>query len=440
MSPRRFRAVAALVGLSAAIGASTACNAILGLPDVPVPVEAGPTSGGDVGDAAGVVDTSTPGSQGDASVGGRDGSMAVDGSLAKDGSVGADSSSVTVGFDASADAPGTVSEAGPPPVDSGPCNSTLSDTHNCGYCGHDCLGGQCLTGACQPVVLWPGDSGAAGQPYDLAQDDAYLYWIDISNHSVFRTNKTTGATNDLAPPADDLFPSGLAVDDAGAIYWGDTGEIYRCAKSGCAPDPVGVTTTVSTDVYSLAVDDENLYWSENSKQIFSAHKFGTGESPSVIWDGGVMANAVATDGTRVYFTASDGFLHGILPDGGSGFSIGAGGGAASLGVVLNGGSVYWTVDDTAHGEVWGATTSNLSPYGIATEQQFPTWLAADGTSVYWFTGTNSIINACTISDCTPTVVATSPLAHAIVVDDVAIYWTDPNALGNASGAIFKLAK
>ena len=347
-----------------------------------------------------------------------------------------------VGSDAVADAPGTPSEAGPPLSDGAPCD-TQSDTHNCGACGHDCLGGQCMAGVCQPVVLWPGDSGGGGQPYDLAQDDAYLYWTDISNHTVLRTSKTTGATIDLVPSSfTSLFPRGISVDDAGAVYWGDMSEIWRCAKTGCTSDPVDVVSTGLDGVYSLAVDDVALYWSENSTEILSAHKFGTGESPSVLWEGDASANAVATDGTRVYFTADDGLLRGMLVDGGAGFSIGTAGSAASLGVTLNGGVVYWTIEDPAHGQVMGASTTDLSPYGIAAQQQYPTWVASDGTSVFWltFSGVDSTINGCAIETCNPTALATSPSPHALAVDDVAIYWTDTEALGPANGAIFKLAK
>ena len=30
---------------------------------------------------------------------------------------------------------------------------TMNDAKNCGVCGHDCLGGKCLKGACQPIIL-----------------------------------------------------------------------------------------------------------------------------------------------------------------------------------------------------------------------------------------------------------------------------------------------
>ena len=53
---------------------------------------------------------------------------------------------------------GTPSDGAPPdaPSDGPSCapNADYSrDAHNCGYCGHDCLGGQCAAGNCQPTIL-----------------------------------------------------------------------------------------------------------------------------------------------------------------------------------------------------------------------------------------------------------------------------------------------
>src|SRR5580700_8934554 len=38
-----------------------------------------------------------------------------------------------------------------------PCVAEVgTDPHNCGRCGHDCLGGACAGGACEAVVLYAG--------------------------------------------------------------------------------------------------------------------------------------------------------------------------------------------------------------------------------------------------------------------------------------------
>src|SRR6476659_4574484 len=42
-----------------------------------------------------------------------------------------------------------------------PCSADLGhDPANCGRCGHDCLGGGCDAGGCEPVVLVAEDGGA----------------------------------------------------------------------------------------------------------------------------------------------------------------------------------------------------------------------------------------------------------------------------------------
>lgn len=47
-----------------------------------------------------------------------------------------------------------------------------SDPANCGACGHDCLGGACAAGACQPTVFVSGEDGVTG----VAIVGSALYW------------------------------------------------------------------------------------------------------------------------------------------------------------------------------------------------------------------------------------------------------------------------
>src|SRR5215467_10227089 len=56
-----------------------------------------------------------------------------------------------------------------------------SDPKNCGACGHDCLGGTCVTGICQPVIIANGVTDLEG----LAIDAANVYWTDAIGGGVF---------------------------------------------------------------------------------------------------------------------------------------------------------------------------------------------------------------------------------------------------------------
>lgn len=142
--------------------------------------------------------------------------------------------------------------------------------------------------------------------------------------------------------------------------------------------------------------------------------FGT-----LLWPGD--ANNVATDGQRVFFTASDGLLHGVDVDGGSPFAIGTASAGGSYSVALASGSVYWSVSPSASipdGLIKGASylvdASTISPgpvTTIATVQNLGQ-IATDGTDIYWIATVNTdagtttgAVFGCAIASCTPTMLA-----------------------------------
>lgn len=76
--------------------------------------------------------------------------------------------------------PPTTTDAGstsdvPMNPDDGPpvgCGDTSSDSRHCGRCGHDCLGGTCAAGKCQPVTL----ATAAREVPWLVADATRVIW------------------------------------------------------------------------------------------------------------------------------------------------------------------------------------------------------------------------------------------------------------------------
>jgi hypothetical protein len=77
------------------------------------------------------------------------------------------------------------------------CTDLQSDSGNCGTCGHDCLGGTCVSGACQPV----GITGTLSTPPQVfGVDSQYVYYLVASPTTnlaldAYRVSKTAvGAT------------------------------------------------------------------------------------------------------------------------------------------------------------------------------------------------------------------------------------------------------
>jgi hypothetical protein len=399
---------------------SAACNTLLGLPDVPVPIDAtAPDSGGGSDATAADVSNETAKAPAD------DANDATNASEAND--------------------------AGDANVS---CGDTTSSAHNCGVCGHDCLGGTCSMSVCQPVALVTSTQRAT--PVWLAQDDTFLYWTDDNNDKVYRTDKSSGGA--LVLTQSTSYPIPLAVDDAG-LYWGDVYGIWECPKAGCASGPALIAQTVAGLPRSLAVDPGQVYWTEEgSITVLFAPKDALDASPGVLWQNDASTimwgdrdasdfytEHVAADGQRVYFTASDGLLRAVDIDGGDVESAGAVNQMGSFDVALDTSHVYWSVPNPAAGLIDRVTSGDLTDAGsVVSGLSSPTFIATDGTRLYWAaasadgSGAEDIFG-CTIASCQPTRLAGGFMAATIVVDSKAIYWTDHGTTTN-NGAVWKLAK
>ncbi|HEY8074851.1 MAG TPA: hypothetical protein VIF62_12095 [Labilithrix sp.] len=361
-------------------------------------------------------------------------------------------------YDANADGggssggPGDGSSGGPVdgssggPTDGGEggaCTDLMSDGKNCGTCGHDCLGGTCMMGKCQPVALKMG-----GNPRTIRLDATHLYWSDANGSRVSQMDKNGANVIDLvvgAAGGKNDFPFGLAVDGT-TVYWGSAdGFVLRCKIGGCANTPQVVATT--TSFFDVAQANGKLFWIESTgpDKIFSAPVAQNG-GPGALVASNTEWNRVAADATNLYVTSDDKTVHRVDP-GTKVATIVSTGNLKAFAVAVDDTNVYWSDgDDPASIDFAPKTATNAAPTPIAATQHNPLAIAVDAAHLYWANafvglggGTGSI-NMCAFTACAPVTLADnrrSPLS--IAVDDQAIYWAEFDD-GNGMGGIYKLAK
>lgn len=152
--------------------------------------------------------------------------------------------------------PGDAGDAGDAVV---PCTDTTSDPANCGACGHDCLGGACAKGACQPVQVARDSAGAKA----ITVDATHVYWTNYATGELRRAPKDGGASELLfAGPATE-FGDGIGVG-GNDVYFATVaaGAIQRCAKTGCLGGPTPVVTGLGSASFVTVVDGGTVYWSD----------------------------------------------------------------------------------------------------------------------------------------------------------------------------------
>ena len=113
----------------------------------------------------------------------------------------------------------------------GVCVDVAADSAHCGACGHGCGGGVCTNATCQAMTVAE------------AQDGAYS----------------------VALP-----PSGNAV------FWLTPTDTLRCPAGGCTATPTRIAeqTNTSTNPYSIAVTNTDVYWMPASAQLASCAAAG----------------------------------------------------------------------------------------------------------------------------------------------------------------------
>jgi hypothetical protein len=294
-----------------------------------------------------------------------------------------------------------------------------SNPSHCGECNHDCLGGECAGGKCQPVTLWSGPT-----PTRLALDDTFLYFVNYNNGGVFRLPKAGGAAQTLASGQKSVrigvdeshvywtneigseilrvpkalgpqqvvtgqanTPYGFALG-ASAVYFAELragGSVASVPKSGGAPSTIA---TGENWPFEVSLTTSHLYWTQLANNAALRRAPLAGGPPETVVGGLSNPTAITNDGTHVFVAvlgngANKGQIASVAIAGGA-FTLLAAGQAQPRGLVVDEKHAYWT--NGGNGTVMRIAKhggDNQVPTLMAGDGIEPLGIAIDETSIYW---------------------------------------------------------
>lgn len=311
------------------------------------------------------------------------------------------------------------------------CVDLDSDPEHCGACGHDCGGGACMAGACQPVLV----AGDLDRPYSLAlsPESGQVFWLTptqvqrcplagcddparlaeleerlpvkrldnivATEQDVFWLGDrpsfwllhcpAAGCTFDIpdAPDGYELDSPRSLVRDGDLLVVGERFGIRTCAiQGGCSlNDCVGADS-----IQSVAFDDASLFWLESTDPagLYACPRQGSAMPLRLTADRGSIVRlhedtlfVARNTGDGIYRCSKDGC-------GGQGTDVVTGeAGISSLAVDARG--LYWTTPGSASEATGTVKTCPLDGCGeqgprvLATGLAQPTDVHLLGDDVVW---------------------------------------------------------
>lgn len=330
-------------------------------------------------------------------------------------------------------------------ADANPCTSTDTNPKHCGTCGHDCLGGTCAGGRCQPFVL----VNESGNALAIAVDATHVYWTNEAAGDVRRAPIAGGAKEVVFDgPAGTSLGRGL-VRAGGHVYFtvgDDDGGVYRCPSAGCgtaAPEVVAAPL-LQPGFVGLADDGGTLLIAEST----SGGRVARCTLPCT----GALDVVGPSEGFPVYVTADgdDVYWQTILPAGGTLRARPAGAGAPitiktsafATEIAIAGSEIVYSQLGVGPVAILpdGGGSRRLDSTSAQSER-----LTVDKGTVYFndsVGGSTGRIRSCGIAGCGDAGVVLAKdqkRPYAIVVDAKSIYWTNQGE-NDAGASVMRLAK
>jgi hypothetical protein len=328
------------------------------------------------------------------------------------------------------------------------CVSLQDDGKNCGACSHDCLGGACQAGKCQPVELATGPK--QGWCLELSADT--VYWTASGDTAVttddqlLTTPKGGGSATPLVSGKGQ--PRCLSLDGSSMAWTSLDGSLWVGSASGTNAKQL----TSAPNAYGLHLASGFVYYTTLQTPGSVLRIPFTGGTPQTLaYNQTNPVQVVADDASGyAYFTTrgsgpayADGTLSRVALAGGT-VEVLAPNLTNARGVTVYGTSAFWTARGTegsyTDGTVGRVDLANLSITTLATGLNGPgRGIAVDASDVYVTTtalsGDGTILRI-PVAGGSAEPVATAQAAPAdLAIDDIAVYWVN-----ETTGTVMRLAK
>lgn len=330
---------------------------------------------------------------------------------------------------------------------SGSCADLASDRAHCGRCGHDCGGGACVAGQCQPVAVAPGRMGPVG----LAVTADAIYWSETATRGMDGRIATCplprctlaprlitdarGEVGVVAVAGTSIFFSGCSGDSCD-----DFVRLYQCPLVGCPATPQIVASDPTLKWLRLAVGPTRLYVIGPSlvascdpadciatRQVNMATVFGA--------TNGALVDLALDNGT-LYVDAGADLRSCPEPQGCASPTVVTGSATVASPFGVRGGVVYWFTPFSAGViRIWRCNATSCSPTLFASESDGVSELQVDDSGVYWLNATKGTIRHCPLSGCTgaPDFLANGLIApKALTLGAGFVYWIEGNDINRVA--------